>query len=394
MVRKSNMPRSRTRPGVCLPFETWPEADRRAWKEAVQEPDPFGPASVASRWSERSRIKTGKGYSRWLGWCSERGLDLQQSPADRVTRDTVRAYIDDLRLRNADLTVLCRVQELHDALRALAPRDDWSWLRQVQNHLRARARPARDKRASLQPAGELVQLGAALMRTAEMAIDKPLLGRAVLYRDGLIIMFLAYRPLRLSNVGMMRHGHHLFRHSRGYRLSFAAGETKARLPFDAAVPDHLTAAFDRYFQHYRPILLTCGDRRTAAPTDAVWIAETGTAMNPLSIPNRIKKHTRAAFGRHLWTHLFRDCAGTTIAIEDPKHARIISAVLGHNSITTSEKHYNQATSLDASRRYQEIIAELVNEIDNQLEDEQVYGSRNESGGLCEIQFVSPAACFH
>ena len=82
-------------------------------------------------------------------------------------------------------------------------------------------------------------------------------------------------------------------------------------------------------------------------------------MNPLSIPNRIKKHTRAAFGRDLSVHLFRDCAATTIAVDDPKHVRSIMPILGHASMAVSEKHYNQARSLEASRRYQKILDELL-----------------------------------
>jgi integrase/recombinase XerD len=86
-------------------------------------------------------------------------------------------------------------------------------------------------------------------------------------------------------------------------------------------------------------------------------------LDPNSIPNRIKKHTRAAFGKHVWPHLFRDCVATTIAIDDPKHARSIMNILGHSTPAISEKHYNQARSVDASRRYQRIIADLIRRLE-------------------------------
>jgi integrase/recombinase XerD len=56
-------------------------------------------------------------------------------------------------------------------------------------------------------------------------------------------------------------------------------------------------------------------------------------------------------------HLFRDCAATTIAIHDPEHVQIIAAILGHSSMTTSERHYIQASSLEAGRRYHAVLAE-------------------------------------
>jgi integrase/recombinase XerD len=244
----------------------------------------------------------------------------------------------------------------------MAPDRDWGWLRRVQNVLRARSVPVRDKRARMQPAGELVNLGKSLMRKAETATKKPSLTRAVWFRDGLMIAFLAHRPLRLSNLAAITLGRHLIRQSQGYRLYFSGDEVKGGRPIDAAVPASLVADVDRYLDHYRPILLTRGGRQRPAPCDALWVSEIATPLDPNSIPNRIKKHTLAAFGKHLWVHLFRDCAATTIAIDDPKHARSIMNILGHSTLAISEKHYNQARSLEASRRYQKVIADLLRDL--------------------------------
>ena len=57
-------------------------------------------------------------------------------------------------------------------------------------------------------------------------------------------------------------------------------------------------------------------------------------------------------------HLFRDCAATTIAIDDPEHVLTIAPLLGHTTLKTSEKHYNHARSLDASRRFQAVMREV------------------------------------
>ena len=37
-------------------------------------------------------------------------------------------------------------------------------------------------------------------------------------------------------------------------------------------------------------------------------------------------------------------------------------ILGHSTPATSEAHYNQARSLDASRRYQKVIDDLLRDL--------------------------------
>ena len=69
-------------------------------------------------------------------------------------------------------------------------------------------------------------------------------------------------------------------------------------------------------------------------------------------------HTERAFGVSLPPHWFRDAAATTIAVEDPKHVGDAHLVLGHASLTTTERFYNQARSLEASRRHQAMLADL------------------------------------
>ena len=68
--------------------------------------------------------------------------------------------------------------------------------------------------------------------------------------------------------------------------------------------------------------------------------------------------TRAKFGHAVNPHLFRDCAATSVATEDPEHVNVIKPLLGHSSLQSSEKHYIYAQSLAASRRFQEFVLAL------------------------------------
>jgi hypothetical protein len=254
------MPRNEIGPGrrLCLPIEQWPEADRAAWQWAIQDAGPFGRNSTASAWAEATRAGTVAGYGRWLSWISEKGLKMNEPPADRVTPPRVKAYILDLRGINGGSTIVTRVEQLYNAIRVIAPDRDWGWLLRVQSALQSRSVPVRDKRTHIRPTAELVKLGKTLMHAAESAVTKPPLKQAILFRDGLMIAFLACRPLRLSNLAMMTLERHLVRQASGYGLHFDGREVKGGKPIEAGVPASLVGDFDRYLDHYRPILLTRG----------------------------------------------------------------------------------------------------------------------------------------
>jgi hypothetical protein len=64
----------------------------------------------------------------------------------------------------------------------------------------------------------------------------------------------------------------------------------------------------------------------------------------------------------------RRCA-TTIAVEDPRHVRDAHHVLG-NTLATTEKYYNQARSLEASRRYHATLAALRSSLNGRDQETQ------------------------
>jgi len=184
-----------------LPVALWPEADRLAWEAARRPGDVFEPGGAAARWSPATQRKTALGYGRFLFWLSERGeLDLAEAPCARVTHDRVTAYLQELKRTNRGHTVHNRIQELGNAMRVLAPEGDWRWLLRAAGRLRASTVPVQQKRARLRPIGELVAEGFELMERAERDDTLSLLGRAALYRDGLLLAFLGSHPLRLRNL--------------------------------------------------------------------------------------------------------------------------------------------------------------------------------------------------
>lgn len=182
---------------LSLPIQQWPAIDQGLWSDGLRGGGLFDVAGAGAHWSAASRRKTAGGYGRWLHWLEMTGqCDHAVPPGRRVTRDRAAAYIRHLDETLSPGTLLCRVQELADALRVLAPGDDRHWLMDLYRAVASRARPVRDKRQRLRTAGELVALGERLMTSAETTMGWSRRRRAVQYRDGLMIALLAYRPVQ------------------------------------------------------------------------------------------------------------------------------------------------------------------------------------------------------
>lgn len=372
----------------CMPPAKWPAKDRDAYDAALCPGDPLEPGGLAAEWSPYSQRKTAKGYGRWLTWLNGHGqLDPSQGPADRVTRERIAAYVGELQQLNAPCTVLARIEELARILRVLVPGYDVQWLRRVAGRLRMTAVSSRNKRLRVKPSEQLLDLGLDLMAKAEGADGGTLLTRAVTYRDGLMIALLAARPFRRKNFTALEIDRHLVHVDDTYWLRFAASETKTKQPIDVPFPDGLLPHLQRYLSHYRPLLAQRTGRwnRSRTATAALWISKDGSAMTEIAIYFRIMKLTNKRFGQVVNPHLFRDSAATSIAIEDPEHVRCTMAVLGHGTLATSEKHYNQAGSLEATRRLQRHVLDLRRRFrDTAAKRRNTLGPKRikkESGGL-------------
>ena len=70
---------------------------------------------------------------------------------------------------------------------------------------------------------------------------------------------------------------------------------------------------------------------------------------------RVVARTSERLGKPINPHLFRDCAVTSVAIDDPAHIGIAARLLGHRTGSTTERYYNQARGVEASRLMQESL---------------------------------------
>jgi site-specific recombinase XerD len=339
---------------LCWQVQDWPAADRAAWTEMLTPGDILEPGGDAAHWAPDTVHKNRRGYGRWLCFLAEEDpVSLEFEPAARVTRVAVRAYLEALRQNDpSPYTVLGRLGELHDVIKAMAPERDWRWLRTTINRLRRQARPRGDKAAKVHSSVRLVEAGLQLMAEADVMISTSPILRATRYRDGLMLALLALRPLRLRNLAMIEIDRHLVQQNGAWWLLFRAEETKTGEPIEVPVPEVLEAHLWHYLEVHRPALLQ------GRISQRLWINQYGDAMGDQGLYRRITKVTKRCFGVAINPHLFRHCAATTIAIEDPKHVGIAKSLLGHSSLATSEAHYNQARALEAGRTYHAHVREL------------------------------------
>ena len=273
---------------------------------------------------------------------------LSLAPSERVTEARVRAYLDHLRPGLTRRGLWNYLKHLYDALRLMIPQRDWSWLRTVVTRIERDLVPA-SKHAAVVSAERLVDLGLRLMDRAEA--DPSALRRTdrLIYRDGLLIALLAHRALRRRTLALMEVDKNLLSTSDGYLLVFGPADVKNRQPLEYTLPEILVPYMDRYLTQIRPLIPGANRHK------GLWASAKGCPLNGDALNLAVKRHTEAEFGRAVHLHLFRDCAATTIAIHDPRHVRVARDLLGHSRLETTDRYYNQARAIEASRQYADHI---------------------------------------
>jgi site-specific recombinase XerD len=169
----------------------------------------------------------------------------------------------------------------------------------------------------------------------------------------------------------MKLGQQLKKISGNWWILFAAEETKSHRAYEAMFPQALLPRLLHYLERHWPVLLRGESGGAEADIDALWVSEVGTQLETGALARRIVNHTKAAFGKSVPPHWFRDAAATSIAVDNPRHVGDAHLVLGHAGLETTQKHYNQARSLQASRRQVETLARLRASLDGKHVDKNL-----------------------
>jgi integrase len=235
------------------------------------------------------------------------------------------------------------------AAKVMGPKRDWRFIKRISARVRARPEPASSKQSRLVGTDRLFALGLELMKKAARPA-KPLRS-AILFRDGLMIAFLALRPLRLRNLAALALDKDLLNVGGNWSIMLPPTATKTHATLEYSWPEPLKTFLETYLAVHRPVLLARHGRWQAPVRNRLWVSSDNSPVTEVGIYDRIVQRTRAAFGHAVNPHLFRDEAATAVAIHDPIHVRLAAPLLGHRTFTTTQRSYIQAQSLEAHRQF-------------------------------------------
>ena len=115
---------------LVLKFEHWPDNDRRMWSELLFKGEAFSEAGPFARWSEGTQRIRRQGYGEWLSFIARNDAEsLAHSPANRITRSNVEAYLLESEERLAPRSVHNRFLTLLILADQMVKNRDISWLR-------------------------------------------------------------------------------------------------------------------------------------------------------------------------------------------------------------------------------------------------------------------------
>jgi integrase/recombinase XerD len=332
-----------------LPFDKWPLDDRLLWDQVTSDSDPFSEATGA-RLADRSKHQYLFAWRRFLGFVVlEDGSALMLPPAERLTKERVRAFASHLAETNIPRSVAIQIDALYKAARIMLPDHDLAWLKSIKARLHAAA-PLQQAGGPAITSLQILQVGLSLMdENAPKNCDRVKLSQAITFRDGLMIAMLAFAPLRRKNLVSLEIGRHILGDGNERYIVIPASETKTRTPIEFAIPTLLLPYLDVYLAVCRPRLLK------PPFCQALWISPRGAALHYGAIGNIVSRHTSSRLGIRLTPHDTRDAAATTWALAEPGKIRTAIDLLSHADGRTMQKHYNRAKGVEASRAYAEIV---------------------------------------
>src|SRR5689334_17839843 len=106
-----------------LPVDQWPDVDREAFRIAYEPGDIFdGTGGAGAHLAEGTRKMIQTAYRRWLGFLQEFYPDhLLMAPADRVTLERMRVFVQHLSSEVRPTTVAHVIYNVCYAARLISP---------------------------------------------------------------------------------------------------------------------------------------------------------------------------------------------------------------------------------------------------------------------------------
>jgi integrase len=344
-------------PFSALKPDAWPPQIHRLFNLRQAPAGPLAKSSVAAGWRDTTfdlHVWNVGFFLGWLKWTDR--LQVATELQGYITPDIVGDYVDEMRgFKLSPRTIATRVDGVRAALTALAPGVPTDWLMCGINKLRAEPSDRRRTAQRSQHTGRIVGAGMALMNEAvRVGSNQKDVERAILYRDGLMIVFLALAVPRLACLHRMALGQHLVEHDAVFRIAWSAKEMKEAQAYEARLDPELSDLFRRYLGEFRPILVAQEPRNPGAAGTALWVGRQGRALGRRVMYEAIIKRTAEAFGDSVFPHAFRHSAASSLALDRPDLISIATPLLQHQAATSREL-YILANEFAASQRFGEAL---------------------------------------
>jgi integrase len=322
--------------------------------------DPFAEIRLA----KASRDRCMWSWRRFLGFVANNEPEaLEIALAERLTLGRVKHLVTHLATTNAPNSVAAVVEGLYTAAHAMMPDRDWSWLRAIKLRLHA-AVPAHSPGGPEITSVPLLELGLKLMEDNKPRPCAKLdVRQAVAYRDGLMIAFLAFIPIRPKNLASLEIGRQLVLERDRWFVIVPREETKTKKPMPFEVPHVLIPYLKFYLETVRPSIF-----RSKTHT-ALWVSPKGGALSYVGITKSFARLSKR-LGMRFSPHDARDAAVMLWAIARPDQICVARDLLGHSKLDTTGL-YNRAKGIEASRAYRQVIREIRKKqtIRNEMADE-------------------------
>jgi integrase/recombinase XerD len=296
------------------------------------------------------------GYQRWLGFLKANYPDdLSKPPAERITPERVRTFIDHLNAEIGPNSVAIAGDHLYAAARLIAPTTDWRWLKSIKARLASRALP-QDRFNRLVHPLKTLDFGIELMDAAHTLPIDGHKQREIQYRDGLLLTLLSLWPIRRRSIAAVTVSRHLELDDAGVNIVLHPADTKSRRAESFRVPEQLLPYFMRYLKEIRPILLGHSEH------DGFWPSYHGRPLLAGRLYDIVRARVTAKFGKVMSLQDFRRAAATFLAMDAPEKIGLIPGVLQHASPEVGDQHYNLARTVQAGRRFAAHLANVRNKL--------------------------------
>jgi integrase len=283
---------------------------------------------------------------------------LDRHPADRVTRNAIRAFCTHLEKSCGTVSIASYIGGLYMIIGYMAPGRDWRWLKDIKARLEAVARP-RVRPALPFTSAALQTLALNVMDKAEVEAEREATGRWGItlrtcrqYRDALMLAFGTLIPLRRRNLAQMLLGETLIQCGARWVLAIDGKDTKNGEPIEAVLPDWLGERINHFVIKFRPHF-PASDMH-----NGLWASTKGRPMTGDAIYDALQDLVLRQTGKRITLHDLRRIAATTIALYDPRNATAGSDLLGHRKPEITYAFYNRASSIQATR----VMADIVKNI--------------------------------